>query len=139
MGKGGYSGGSSTIRLVQEGTSWGSSDAAESQRGNGGKRRTGKPPAKKPKIDLGAEREARHRIGLIRAFISQCVTAHAADKLTASAPVAPKILRGSIGHAGGNIKWLEGNRDFQILFHEIYCQHRNEKIPFEKVWGPSRR
>lgn len=137
MGKGGYSGGSSTIWLSEDGTSWQSADAAARQKGNTGKH---KAPTSSVKTDnLRAEREARDRRSLLLKFIAQCVTAHMADKLTASAPTSPKPFQRSIELAGGNIKWLEANRDYQVSFHEIYCRFRNEKIPFEKVWGPARR
>ena len=51
-------------------------------------------------------------------FISECVTAYAANKLTASEPTAPRSLRKRVASAGGNIKWLEVNRERQALFHE---------------------
>lgn len=138
MGKGGYTGGSTTIWIGDNGTSWQSSDEAESKRGHKDKARIDNRRSTKKEIYLEAQRESQRDSGLLRSFISQCVTAHVAGKLTASFPIAPKSLRKSIVNAGGAIKWLEGNRKCQIIYHEIYCCMRNEKIPFEKVWGPRR-
>jgi len=139
MGKGTYSGGGTTIRLGEDGTNWDSSDAAENRKRY---TRTSRDDYKRPtknEIDVELERESQVERKALRSFISQCVTEHAAGKLTALDPRPPKILRKRVGNAGGNIKWLEGNRTYQVLFHESYCRLRNENIPFEKVWGPRGR
>jgi Region found in RelA / SpoT proteins len=75
-------------------------------------------------------------------FISKCASAYAAETLTPSHPTAHKPLFTRIKNAGGNIKWLEGNRDYQHLFHRTYCLLRNKEIPFDKVTAspvPARR
>jgi hypothetical protein len=134
-----YPGGSTLIRLDEDGTRWGSSDAAE------GKKRTKQPareyersPTKK-EIELEEQREDREERKILRGFISQCAAAYAAKKLTASEPRAPRRLRKRAATAGGNIRWLENNRQYQILFHQAYCHLRNEKIRFEQIWEPRPR
>ena len=72
---------------------------------------------------------------LLRSFISQCAAAHISARLTATNPSPPKCLRKRINRAGGNIKWMEGNRNYQLLFHAAFCKLRNESIPFDKIWG----
>lgn len=136
MAKGTYSGGGTSIRLGADGTSWGSRDEAENKgRRSHVVRDDNKRPTSK-EIELETERESQEERRTLRSFISQCATAHAANKLTAFDPIAPKKLRRRIKDAGGNVKWLEGSRSYQSLFHEAYCRLRKENVPFEKVWGP---
>jgi hypothetical protein len=140
MGKDAYSGGSTVIRLGEDGTLWDSSDAAETKKRKkrNARMRTDyeRAPTNK-EIELERQREDLEERKLLRSFISQCVTAYAANKLTASEPNAPRSLRKRVANAGGNIKWLGGNRQYQVLFHEIYCGRLgNKDIPFSQVWGP---
>jgi hypothetical protein len=142
MGRGSYSGGSTVIRPGEDGTSWGSSDAAETKkrkkRDARARRDDERPPTSK-EIELERRREEGEERKLLRSFISACVTAYAANKLTASEPMPPRNLRKRVANAGGNIKWLEGNRQYQVLFYEVYCHLCGRDIPFEKVWGPRSR
>jgi uncharacterized protein YcaQ len=136
MSKGTYSGGGTTVRLGEEGTIWDRQDEAENEKRHS---RTWDEDNKRPtikQIDAATEHESLEERNLLRSFISQCATAYATGKLTAEHPLAPKSLRKRVRNAGGNIKWLEGHRLFQNLFHQAYCRVRNEDVPFEKVWGP---
>lgn len=136
MAKGTYSGGGTSIRLGADGTSWRSRDEAENKgRRSHVVRDDNKRPTTK-EIELETDRESQAERKILRSFISQCATAYSANKLTASEPIAPKSLRVRVKNAGGNIKWLEGNRTYQIQFHEFYRRLHEEKIPFELVWGP---
>jgi hypothetical protein len=135
MGKGTYSGGGTIIHPGDEGTRWDSTDPAENRRRRVRKnRRHEYKSVTKKEIEVEAERESRMERKILRNFISQCAAAHLISRLTATDPVAPTSLRKRIKNAGGNVSWLEGNRTYQVLFHEAYCRLRNEPVPFEKVW-----
>jgi len=141
MGKGTYSGGGTIIRIGDEGTNWDSPDAAENKppRTRISQDDNKRPTAKEIELEEKRESQAGESQAerkFLRNFISQCASAHATDKLTASNPIASKQLRKRVKNAGGNIKWLESNSTYQILFHEAFCRLRNENVPFEKVWGP---
>jgi hypothetical protein len=137
MGKGTYHGGTTKIGLGAEGTYWGSSDEAQQQKVRSRPRRTARerPPTASELVQAQQQDEVEEQ-KLLRSFISMCVAAYAAGKLTASEPAAPKRLHKRVLGAGGNVKWLEANRRYQEIFHRAYCSRLNKEIPFEKVWGP---
>jgi hypothetical protein len=128
MGRGTYSGGSSTIRVREDGTTWGSSDSAENKKQRVPIWRShGRRPTEK-EIELEQQREDSQERKILRSFISECVTAYAAKLLTATHPIAPRSLQKRIKNAGGNIRWLEANSRHQALFHGIYCRILKKSI-----------
>lgn len=137
MGRGSYSGGGTVIHVGDDGTHWdGSHDPAHNKRNRARKRRNNDnqtPTARE--IEIQAQQDAATERKLLRSFISQCAAAHLGAKLTATNPSPPKRLRKRINNAGGNIKWMEGNRNYQVLFHEAFCKLCNENVSFDKVWG----
>lgn len=143
MGRGTYSGGGTVVRIGESGTHWDKIDAAEnkkSQKKGGSKRKADSRNATQKEIERETERETAEEQRLIRSFISMCVSAYSSNKLTATAPRPPRILHKRIANAGGNIKWLENNKNHQIYFHKAYCRLRQEDVPFERVWSqPSPR
>jgi hypothetical protein len=137
MGKGSYSGGGTSIRLGDDGTFWGSFDQAEKQKSRPrAKRRVEHRTPTSKQIAIQAERDSHAERKILRNFISQCAAAHLKDSLTPEAPLAPASLRKRVKRAGGNVRWLEANRQYQIVFHEAFCRLLNRRVPFEEVWGP---
>jgi hypothetical protein len=133
MGKDTYPGGGTVIQLGKDRTIWGSLDPAESKKRHDPRGRDRRPTEKE--IELESQREASQERKILRSFISECVTAYAANKLTITHPAAPMSLRKRIRDSGGNISWLERNRRYQVMFHEAYCRLRNKNIPFDRGWG----
>ena len=136
MGRGTYLGGHAKIRVGSNGTAWGTFDDAQShskikkRKIIRDRRPTEKEIAEQEKLDLIREKN------VIRDFISRCVHEYAGNKLTAIHPKAPSMLRKRVANAGGNVKWLAGDRTYQVLFHQAYCKLRKDpNIPFDKVWG----
>ena len=76
----------------------------------------------KGEIEASEQRKQRGEQKLLRSFISQCAASYAARKLTATNPAPPPILRRPVLKAGGNIGWLETNRQYQVFFHTSLCR-----------------
>jgi hypothetical protein len=135
VGRGTYLGGGTKIMMGRNGTTWGSIDSAEDR----SKEKKSRPsrdrlPTKK-EIELEEQRELAQESRILRDFISRCASAYATNKLTARYPHPPKIFAKRLASAGGNINWLERNRERQIIFHQAYCKlRRDQTIPFEAVW-----
>jgi hypothetical protein len=136
MSRRSYFGGSSRVSAREHGTAWGSSDPAEERASSAqvkrerDRRPTGKEISEQEALELAREQRD------IRSFISECVRLYSVHKLTANTPVAPKVIRKRVSNAGGNVRWLEANGDYQRLFHAAFCRLRNDRtIPFESVWG----
>jgi hypothetical protein len=135
MGRGTYNGGGTIVRTSYDGTLWSSSDIAESKRKNEARKRDRQRYPSKREIELETQRDDNEQRKIIRSFISQCVTAYAANQLTESKPLPPRSLGRQVINIGGNIKWLQANRRYQVLFHEAYCRLIKQDIPFARVWA----
>jgi hypothetical protein len=142
MGRGTYNGGHTIISIGGDGTRWeGSGDPANPSRATdrrAKKRFNGDRNDESAAQYAEAAETARER-KLLRNFISQCASAWLKGSLGPSIPTPPSSLRKKVRAAGGNIRWMEADRRLQVLFHQACCSLGNNKIPFEKVWGPRRR
>ena len=139
LGRDTYSGGGSILRIGENGgLEWTSTDPAETRTDHGPKpRRQNRGPSRK-EIERQAAQDEIEEAKRIRSFISQCATAYAEKKLSASLPEPPKFLQKRIRKVGGNIAWLEADPRKQTLFHKAYCRLIGKEIPIEKVWSQGR-
>jgi hypothetical protein len=142
MGRGGYRGGSTTIRVGEDGTKWGSGDEAATRKSRKQSRRKshwrtdGRKPTQK-EIAIAEAEDAREEAHVLRSFVSACAKAYCEKRLTSSFPKPPRFLVKRVTSAGGNIRWLEkSDRSRRAFFHKKYCQYLGREIPLEKVWGP---
>ncbi|MBR1197802.1 hypothetical protein JQ574_17540 [Bradyrhizobium sp. AUGA SZCCT0158] len=98
------------------------------------KSKTAGKPLSKAEQKAIEEAKAKKARKLLRSFVSQCATAYAYHKLTATYPIPPESLRWTIKAAAGNVTWLASDQTYRRLFVEAYCHVRGEQILYEKVW-----
>src|SRR5258708_567570 len=128
-----FSGGGSIMRGGKDGRlQWTSLDPAESPESSKG---PGKRAPSRSEIEQRSQEADRQEARLVRSFISQCAAAYAAEKLDASRPEPPKLLKSRIKSSGGNVAWLAAQPSYQAFFHKAYCRIIGKEIPIEKVWA----
>ncbi len=116
MGRGGYSGGSSIIRLGRRGTAWGSRSTLSDERRSALVRQK---KSDKPKDD-DVPRYAPH--GGERQFLAYLAKAQARRDPLPQKP--PKKLRASIQEAGGILSWVNRIPDRKKLFLQLLSQEK---------------
>ena len=136
MGRNTYNGGGSIMRVTEDGLEWASADPADGKKKHmrSRARDDDRQPSQK-EIDRQAKEDEIQEGKMIRSFISQCATAYAEGKLSASHPAPPKSLRRRINSCGGNIAWVAAQSSYRAYFHRAYCRLVGKDVPIEKVWG----
>jgi hypothetical protein len=113
MGKGGYLGGNSEVRITEDGTQWAPEQEVDA------------PPKEErwsPTVGVETGPELHARAKIRRSFISMCAVAFRNDKLTDKEPAPPDPLRKEVRAAGGNRRWICQDPARLALFERLLKQ-----------------